>query len=61
MKEKINELKKVIESKLSEAKDLDSLNELKITYLGKNGPVSELTNCLKIKTYIPVAPSTFNL
>ena len=47
MKEKINELKKILEEKLSEAKDLNSLNEFKINYLGKNGPISELTNSLR--------------
>lgn len=47
MKEKISNLQKEIEEKLKEVKNLDSLNELKIKYLSKKGPVSELTNSLR--------------
>ena len=47
MKEKIEELRKVLETKLNEASDLVKLNEFKINYLGKNGPISELTSSLK--------------
>ncbi len=47
MKEKIEELKKILDVKLEEATDLTKLNEFKINYLGKSGPISELTNCLR--------------
>lgn len=47
MKEKIEVLKSEIEQKLKEVKDLKSLNELKITYLSKKGPVQELSNMLR--------------
>ena len=47
MKEKIEELRKVLETKLEEASDLGKLNEFKINYLGKSGPISELTGSLR--------------
>ena len=47
MKEKITLLQKEIEEKIKEVKNLDTLNELKIKYLSKKGPVSELTNSLR--------------
>ena len=47
MKEKITLLQKEIEEKLKEVKNLDTLNELKVKYLSKKGPVSELTNSLR--------------
>ncbi|MBO5530178.1 MAG: phenylalanine--tRNA ligase subunit alpha [Bacilli bacterium] len=47
MKEKITLLQKEIEEKIKEVKNLDTLNELKVKYLSKKGPVSELTNSLR--------------
>ena len=47
MKEKIEELRKILETKLDESSDLTKLNEFKINYLGKSGPISELTSSLK--------------
>lgn len=47
MNEKINELKKEIDEKIKEIKDMNSLNDVKNTYLSKKGPVSELSSCLK--------------
>ena len=47
MKEKIAKLQKEIEEKLKETNDLEHLNELKVKYLSKKGPVSELTNSLR--------------
>ena len=47
MKEKIEILSKEIDEGLSKVSNLNELNELKIKYLSKNGPVSELTSGLK--------------
>ena len=47
MEEKITLLKKEIEEKLDEVKNLKDLNELKNTYLSKKGPVGELSNGLR--------------
>ena len=47
MKEKIESLKKEIEESLSKVSNLNELNDLKIKYLSKSGPVSELTSGLK--------------
>ena len=47
MKEKITLLKKEIDEKIKNVKDITMLNELKNTYLSKKGPVSELSNNLK--------------
>ena len=47
MKEKIEELRKILESKIDESSDLGKLNEFKINYLGKSGPISELTGSLR--------------
>ena len=47
MKEKIEELRKILKSKLEEASDLTKLNEFKTSYLGKSGPISELTSSLR--------------
>ena len=47
MKEKRESLRKEMTEKLKEVKDLNTLNELRTTYLSKNGPVSELTSGLK--------------
>ena len=47
MKEKIEALRKEIDAKLKDVKDMSTLNELKNEYLSKKGPVSELTGKLK--------------
>lgn len=47
MKDKIEGLRKKIEERLKETKDLSKLNDLKTEYLSKKGPVSELTNGLR--------------
>lgn len=47
MNEKIESLKKEIEEKLANVKDISMLNEIKNTYLSKKGPVSELSNQLR--------------
>ena len=47
MKEKVEELKKEILKKIEEAKNLKEVNELKVLYLGKKGPLNELTLHLK--------------
>ena len=47
MKDKIEALRKRIEERLNEVKDLNDLNELKNEYLSKKGPVSELSNGLR--------------
>lgn len=46
MKDKILELQKKFNEKLKESKNTKELQELKIEYLGKKGPVSELTSML---------------
>ena len=47
MEEKITLLQKEIEEELGKINDLGALNEFKVTYLSKKGPVSELTNGLR--------------
>ena len=47
MQEKINNLKKEIQERLSNTIDLKELNELKNIYLSKKGQVSELMNYMK--------------
>ena len=47
MKEKIEALRKEIDAKIKEVKDMSALNELKNNYLSKKGPVSELTSKLR--------------
>ena len=47
MKEKITLLQNEIEEKLKTVTSLETLNELKVNYLSKKGPVSELTNSLR--------------
>ena len=47
MKEKITLLQNEIEEKLKNVTNLETLNELKVNYLSKKGPVSELTNSLR--------------
>ncbi len=47
MKEKLEALEQEIKEKIAKAKDLKEINELKITYLGKKGPINEFTMHLK--------------
>lgn len=47
MKEKIDLLKQEINEKVGLIDNLKDLNELKIIYLGKKGPISELLNNMK--------------
>lgn len=47
MKEKVELLKQEAIDKINKAKDLKEINELKVVYLGKKGPVNELTLYLK--------------
>lgn len=47
MKEKIEKLQKEISEQIKEVKDLTSLNIVKANYLGKKGPVSDLTSSLR--------------
>ena len=47
MKEKIALLQKEIEKKIQDVKDMTTLNILKNDYMGKKGPVSELSSSLK--------------
>lgn len=46
MKEKMNLLKDELIRKLNEVKDLKELNEIRTTYLGKKGPISELSSMM---------------
>lgn len=47
MKEKVEQLKSEALERILNATNLKEVNELKVTYLGKKGPVSELTMHLK--------------
>ena len=47
MNEKLESLRKEIEEKIKEVKDVNMLNEIKNTYLNKKGPVADLSNCLR--------------
>ena len=47
MNEKINELRKEIDEKIKEVKNINDLTDIKNTYLSKKGPVSELSSNLK--------------
>lgn len=47
MNEKIEVLKKEIDEKLAEVKDVNMLTEIKNIYLSKKGPVAELSNQLR--------------
>ncbi len=46
MKEKMNLLKKELQEKLETVSDLKTWNELKTTYLGKKGPIGELSSMM---------------
>ncbi len=47
MKEQVQNLKQEVTERLNSAKDLKEVNELKVEYLGKKGPVNELTSHMK--------------
>ncbi len=47
MKEKVEQLKKEAIERINGVKNLKEVMDLKVTYLGKKGPVSELTTHLK--------------
>ncbi len=47
MKEKVENLKKEALEKISKASNLKELNDLRVEYLGKKGPISELTTHMK--------------
>ena len=47
MVEKLNELCELVLQEISEVNDLKSLNELRVTYLGKKGPIQELSAHLR--------------
>ncbi|MBR4693793.1 MAG: phenylalanine--tRNA ligase subunit alpha [Bacilli bacterium] len=47
MKEKIEILKSEVLEKLANAKNLKEVNDLKVEYLGKKGPIQELTGHMK--------------
>ncbi len=47
MKEKVEKLKKEILEKVEKAENLKILNDLRVEYLGKKGPISELTSHMK--------------
>ncbi len=47
MKEKMDLLLNEIKEKLSDVTDLKELNEVRVNYLSKKGPISELSNHLK--------------
>ena len=46
MEEKVLLIKKELEEKLEQIKDLKTLNELRVEYLGKKGPISSLTSMM---------------
>ena len=46
MKEKILEIKSTLDSKLDSVSNLKELNDLRVIYLGKKGPISELTSLI---------------
>ncbi len=47
MKEKVEKLKKEILEKVAKAKDLKIISDLRVEYLGKKGPINELTSHMK--------------
>ena len=47
MQEKVNELKKEALNNIKESSNLKEINDVKIKYLGKKGPISELSTYLK--------------
>lgn len=47
MNEKIQELKQEIKEKLSSVQNTKELNDIRVEYLGKKGPISELSGMMK--------------
>ena len=47
MKEKVLEIQKKFDEQVKKVKSLKELNDLKIEYIGKKGPISELTSKMK--------------
>ena len=47
MKEKVEQLREEMNQKLENVKNLHQLNDIKITYLGKKGPIVELMSYMK--------------
>lgn len=47
MKEKVENLKKEVEEKLKLSTSIKDVNDIKVSYLGKKGPVNELTNQMR--------------
>ena len=47
MKEKVENLKLEVAKKLETTTSLKEVNEIKVEYLGKKGPVNELTSHMK--------------
>lgn len=47
MKEKVENLKKEITEKIKKVVSLKELNDLKVEYLGKKGPINELSSMMK--------------
>lgn len=47
MNEKIQELKQEIKAKLSSVQNSKELNDIRVEYLGKKGPISELSGMMK--------------
>ena len=47
MKEKVEQLKREVLKKIEETNNLKEINEIKVEYLGKKGPVNELSSHIK--------------
>lgn len=47
MKEKVELLREEVKEKISKVTDLKEVNELKVLYLGKKGPINELTTHMR--------------
>ena len=47
MKEKVETLKKEMKEKIKSITTLKELNDLKVEYLGKKGPINELTTMMR--------------
>ena len=47
MKEKVETLKAEVLTKLDNTKSLKEVNDLKVEYLGKKGPIQELTTHMR--------------
>ena len=47
MKERVESIKKEFDEKIKDIKSLKELNDLKIEYVGKKGPIAELTSMMR--------------